>query len=114
MPGRELVETIASIYPKFDKSLLSKCENGEVYGVQLRQKAMNALYDRFDPQRLTKSRRRDTHRLTCCIRCRLPDELYRQLQQLIRAEGYGTTQDWLSAWVRAYVKERTEAHDPDT
>lgn len=108
LPGRELVDVIKPMYPKFDKTVLSKCENGDVYGVQLRKDAMVALYEKFDPEHLCKWHKRDAHRLKHCIKARLPDDIYTQLQQLIRADGYTTVQEWLSERVTAYVKERTE------
>lgn len=108
LPGRELVDTIKPMYPKFDKTVLSKCENGDVYGVQLRRDAMTALYDKFDPERRTKGSKRDSHKLTCCIRARLPDDVYKQLQQLIQADGYATTQDWLSNLVASYIAQKGE------
>ena len=114
LPGRELVDTIRPIYPKFDKTVLSKCENGDVYGVQLRRDAMNALYEKFDPQRLSKGRKRDTHKMTCCIRARLPDAVYIQLQQAIRARGYMTTQDWLTDIVTEYLKKEGLSNVSDT
>lgn len=50
LPAKEMVEVVRSIYPKFDKPLLSKCENGGVYGVQLKADAMKALRVAYCPE----------------------------------------------------------------
>ncbi len=99
-----------AIYPKYDKTVQSKCENGDAYGVSLRPDAMAALYAHFAPE-LAESRKtakKDAHRLTCRISARLETADYEALQRLIEAEGYATTQDWLTATVRRYIAEAGE------
>lgn len=110
IPVKEMVEIIRPLYPKYDKTVQSKCENGDAYGVQLRSDAMEALYKAFDPEALTKKRKqKDQHRLTCRISCRLETEEYVKLKRLVEAEGYGTMQGWLVARIREYIKDG----DPD-
>lgn len=108
LPAKDLVAVVQEIYPKYDKTMQSKCERGSEYGVDLRPDAMEALYLRFDPGALTAQRKKKNscHRLTCRISCRLEDEDYRALQQHIKADGYATMQDWLSDIVRRYLKEK--------
>ena len=55
-----------------------------------------------------KSAKKDAHRLTCRISARLETADYEALQRLIEAEGYATTQDWLTATVRRYITEAGE------
>ena len=43
LTSAEIVETIRLLFPGFDKSLLSKCESPERYGIQLTQRAMHLL-----------------------------------------------------------------------
>ncbi len=101
---------VQTIYPKYDKTVQSKCENGDAYGVSLRPDAMAALYAHFAPGagRGPQSGQKDAHRLTCRISARLETADYEALQRLIEAEGCATTQDWLTATVRRYIAEAGE------
>ena len=109
LPVRDMVEVIKPIYPKFDKTIQSKCENGDAYGIELRKDAMEALYIAFDPEGLIKKRKKkDFHRLNCRISCRLEDAEYEKLKRLVEAAGYPTMQDWLSAMVRQYLQKAGE------
>lgn len=105
IPAKDMVAVVQQLYPKYDKTVQSKCENGEAYGVSLRPDAMAALYNRFAPE-LAQARtaaKKDKRRLTCRISARLETADYEALQQLIKADGYTTMQDWLTATVRAYI-----------
>lgn len=31
IPAKEMVEVVQALYPKYDKTVQSKCENGEAY-----------------------------------------------------------------------------------
>ena len=104
IPAKDMVAVVQAIYPKYDKTVQSKCENGDAYGVSLRPDA------HFAPE-LAESRKtakKDAHRLTCRISARLETADYEALQRLIEAEGYATTQDWLTATVRRYIAEAGE------
>lgn len=109
--AKDMVAVVQELYPKYDKTVQSKCENGDVYGVSLRPDAMEALYTRFAPELLSKPlkrRRADNRRLTCRISARLEKADYEALQQLIRANGYATMQDWLTDTVRRCIAEAGE------
>lgn len=108
LPAKEMVAVVRELYPKYDKTMQSKCERGAEYGVDLRPDAMDALYTAFAPELLGQRRRRKNsgHRLTCRISARLADGEYGLLQQHIRADGYATMQDWLTDIVRAYLAEK--------
>ena len=103
-----MVDVVQQIYPKYDKYIHRKCENSELYGVELTKDAMNALYAAFDPERAAArtARRKDKHRLTCSIKARLETPVYEALQQLIEAEGHATVQDWLTEKVTGYIREK--------
>lgn len=107
LPAKEMVAVVQERYPKYDKTMQSKCERGNEYGVDLRPDAMEALYQRFDPAALAAPWRRKKnsgHRLTCRISCRLEDKDYRALQQHIQADGYKTMQNWLTDMVQQYIR----------
>lgn len=42
IPAKDMVAVVQAIYPKYDKTVQSKCENGDAYGVSLRPDAMAA------------------------------------------------------------------------
>ena len=107
LPVKDMVEVVRELYPKFDKTVQSKCENGDAYGILLRPDAMDALYRRFAPDILEGRRlaRRERHRLTCRISARLENADYAALQQHLKADGYATMQDLLTDLVRRYLTE---------
>ena len=100
-----MVAAVQALYPKYDKTVQCKCENGEAYGVTIRPDAMKALYGRFAPGRLEppKRTRHGQHRLTCRISCRLENEDYAALQRLIQVSGCATVQNWLTSIVRKLI-----------
>lgn len=105
---KDMIDVVQKIYPKYDKVMQSKCENGELYGVQLAPDAMAALRAAFEPEAPKKTPRRDKHRLTCSIRARLETPVYEALQQRIEADGHTTAQDWLTEKILAYLAEEEE------
>lgn len=110
LPVKDMVEVVRTLYPKFDKTMQSKCENGGAYGVSLRPDAMAALYRAFDPEALeSRSKpKKEKHRLTCRISARLEDGDYKALQQHLEADGYSTMQELLTDLVRRYLKEKED------
>ncbi len=108
IPAKDMVAVVQTIYPKYDKTVQSKCENSELYGTILAPDAMKALRSAFDPEgeAAARARRKDRHRLTCSIRARLETPVYEALQQLIEAEGHATAQEWLTEKVMAYLAEK--------
>ena len=110
IPAKEMVEVVRAIYPKYDKTVQSKCENGKLYGVELKRDAMNALIDKFAPE-YKRIRKSDGHKLKRRIGCRLEDLEYETLIKNIRADGYSTVQDWLTAVVRKYNKRKERKNE---
>ena len=106
IPAGEAVACVRELYPKFDKPMWSKVNSG-AYGAELPEDARKALWMRFVPMVLEARKRskHGKHRLTCSIRARLENDVYGALQRCIRAEGYTTTQDWLSEKVIRYLIE---------
>lgn len=114
IPAKEMVAVVQALYPKYDKTVQSKCENGEVYGVTIRPDALEALYARFAPERQLARRatKKERHRLTCRISGRLECKDYEALQRNIKADGYNTVQDWLTDAVKQYNAEKAgDAND---
>jgi len=113
LPAKEMVEVVRGIYPKYDKTMQSKCERGDEYGVQIRRDALDALYARFDPDHLAKAKKKkgDGHRLTCRISCRLEDDEYAALKKYVQADGFGTMQDWLAHTVRKYIRRKAASEN---
>lgn len=108
LPARDMVKVVRELYPKYDKTVQSKCENSEAYGVSILPDALEALYQHFAPERLQAPTptKHGKHRLTRQISCRLSDGDFEALQQQIRADGYTTMQDWLSEMVRQYLERK--------
>lgn len=105
IPAKDMVFVVKELYPKYDKTVQSKCENGKAYGVCLLPDAEDAIRDTFAPE-LKIKRKRDTHRLTCRISCRLENEVYEELQHNVKGEGYSTMQDWLTNVVKCYNRNK--------
>lgn len=103
LPAKDMVAVVQELYPKYDKTMQSKCERGDEYGIQIRKDALEALYARFAPELLKK---KDGHKYTCRISCRLPDDDYADLQEFIRGDGFDTMQAWLTYTVRKYLKRK--------
>jgi len=120
IPAKDMVDVVRTIYPRFDKPLLSKCQHHELYGIDLRDDAMAALRQRYPAPTVAtpteeaqatdaaQSPKRDTHRLSCRISCRLEDDEYEALRRYVRADGYDTMQAWLAHTVRRYIKRRAD------
>lgn len=110
LPAKAMVSVVKEIYPKYDKTLQSKCERGDEYGIQIRRDALESLFARFAPERLEepKKKKGSGHRLKCRISCRLPDETYADLKRFIKEDGFKTMQDWLTSVVEEYVQRKKD------
>ena len=114
IPRAEIINFVQRYSPKFDKAMLSKCENSERYGATISRFLMNAIIAEFAPDELPeiKKQRDGRHRLTRRIQCRLEETDYHALRSRIAADGYKTTQDWLTDTVRRYLEnERSSTND---
>lgn len=98
----DMVEVVQGLYPRYDKYIHSKCENGKDYGIQLRPDATKALLQRFAPEYLEKPRKPNRKKPNR-IQARLPDALYEQLQQHLRLTGQ-SAQDFLEGLVVQFFK----------
>lgn len=104
-----LVDTVRETYPKYDRSLQSKCEHTEVYAVELTYPAFRDLYQKYDPEGWKKYKRAtDGHLLTCRIYGRLPTDVYRRFIAQIHQDGFNTVQEWITDHVLAYINARSD------
>lgn len=106
-PAKDMVAVVQTIYPKYDMTSQSKCENSDAYGICLTQKAMKALYAKFDPDGSVRKHLRtaDQHRLKDRLHARITSDEAARLQERLDADGYGTMQDWLTDVVRDYIRK---------
>lgn len=106
LPAKSFVDTVKTIYPKYDKTVQSKAENTKDYGVMLAPDAMRLLKETFEPtppQKPAERRKSGEHRLKCRVTCRLEDGVYQQLQHAMNASGYHTMQDFLTALLTEHL-----------
>lgn len=109
IPADELVKEVRKIFPKYDKTLQSKCERTEEYAVELCRKALDALLEKYDTELLDKAKkmRNGYHKLTKQVTCRLDDETYDVLQSIKEREGYETVQAFMTDKIINYIKENS-------
>lgn len=108
IPAKEMVVVVKAIYPKYDKTIQSKCENGDIYGVRLQSDAEDAICKAFAPELGNKRKKKDGHRLTCRISARLETNEWNALIKNIKADGFATVQDWLTSVVKRYNKRKEQ------
>lgn len=102
----DMVDEVQKRYPKYDRTLHTKCERGDEYGVELKDDAMLAICERFMPEECTKKpKKRDSHRLTYRIYGRLTKTAYTALQRQIKADGFDSVQSWITYAVQRYLSE---------
>lgn len=89
IPVTDIVEVVASIYPKFDRYLLSKAEHGDEYGIRLRADAERDLMTKFaiKSQGRAEAHRKPNRSKPKRITCRLAETTYGALQRLIERNG---------------------------
>ncbi len=109
LAAKDMVATVQTLYPKYDKMLQSKCERDE-YGIDLKPKAMDALLEKYAPELLEQERhKRDGyHRLKHKVMCRLTEAEYLALKKRIKEDGFDTMQAWLAFMIRKYLKTEPE------
>lgn len=109
LTASDLVAAIRKVFPKYDKTLQSKCENGEEYGIALLPRGMDAALSLVPGAAEARRRaKRDRHKFTCRLYCRLDTETWGRLQQQAKADGYTTMQDLVTDLVKRYLHEQED------
>lgn len=103
----DMVEVVQAIYPRYDKYIHSKCENGSEYGIQLRPDAARALLRRFAPELLEKPRK-PNRRKPNRIQARLEDGIYTRLQQAAKDDNT-TIQQLLEKMVLRHLEQHDQS-----
>ncbi len=111
LPARDIVAVVRELYPKFDKPLLSKCEHGDLYGVDLRPDAMEALVEYVGatapPEGEKRPAKKRKPKGVRCY-CRIDESAHAALQRAIKADGYASMQKWFEEIVKNYLSGRPE------
>jgi len=106
IPLMDMLEVVQTIYPRCDKSLLSKCIHGEETGAKLRGNAMSALMTHFQeeaPKTVKQPVRMKQHR----IQCRVDDTVYEALQRRLKAINLNV-QDYLEHLILFDLKKQSK------
>lgn len=102
--SRELVDAVQTIYPQFDKSLLSKAKNAERYGVEICGDALKHIWLTYAPEEYAKRKRHsDGHKLTKRLQCRLDDETYEKFMEKCHQYGFKDSNGFLVWLIRFYL-----------
>lgn len=107
-----IIAIVQRRHPKYDKTLQSKCERTELYGVQLAEDSMKDLRRELTPEEEKKAAwvRQGRHRLSNSVSCRLSEEDSERFREIARQSG-NTTQAYLSTMIRDHLYEH-ELRDP--
>lgn len=100
IPAAEIADAVKQVFPKFDRYLLSKCEQPDLYGVTFLprgMKAARALAPEVTPKK------KDGHKNQFRIYCRMDQATYNRLIAQIRQDGFKTVQDWMLDQIKAYI-----------
>ena len=93
----DMVEVVQGLYPRYDRYIHSKCENGREYGIQLRPDATRALLEAFAPGQLHKPRK-PNRKKNGRIQARLSDDLHERVRLHLAQTGI-TAQQFLEGLV---------------
>lgn len=107
IPNIDIIDTMRTAWPGFDKSLLSKCRNYKHYGVSLRREAVKLLSEHFHLEAL-EAKRQPRRRKPKRITCRLTKAVYEALQRRLAQTGQ-TAQEYIETMILADLKAHKEA-----
>lgn len=112
IPTVDVVEVVGTIYPKFDRYLLSRVEHGERTGVRLRDDAFEAVMEHFRecPSAAPETPRKPHRRKPYRVACRITGDAWLALQRALVRSGR-TMQDYIEELVMKALKE--EDHEQD-
>lgn len=110
IPMQDMVAVIQKTYPKMDKPLLSKCLNGDAYGVDLKADAVRQVAETFDPEGWANRKDRDRHILKYSVRCRMTKEEFEKFTAKYRADGYRDANAWVRQAIQKYIGEEADSN----
>ena len=117
LPAREMVAVVRELYPRFDKPLLSKCEHGDDYGIDLREDAIEALRVHFGgnvvPEANKRTHKENRRKPVRCY-CRMEKTSHAALQRAIKAKGYTTVQSWFDDAAKKCISDAQKPAACDT
>ena len=95
----EVVRLLKPHFPLIDKTVISKAEHGDLYGVELNRKAWEILKEAYPvacnkAKNKAQKRKADRHKKTRRLSVRLSEDRFLELQQRMQAEGL-TAQEFL-------------------
>ena len=95
----EVVGLLKPHFPLIDKTVISKAEHGDLYGVELNRKAWEILKEAYPvaynkAKNKAQKRKADRHKKTRRLSVRLSEDRFSVLQQQMQAEGL-TAQEFL-------------------
>ena len=104
IPAADMVAKVQGIYPKYDKYIQSKAESSGMYGVEICSDALRLLWKEYDPEGYEQYRRKkDGHKFTNRVQCRLDDETFKFFVAKSRADGFKNINDCLVDLIKAYT-----------
>jgi len=68
--SEDVVNTIREVFPKITKPLIDRCKRSDLYGIELRKEAADALQAKYG------GKKKDRHKLTKILKCRVTDDVY--------------------------------------
>ena len=107
LQGKQIVEVMREKYPKYDKTIHSKVERPEEYGIRLLCEAEKLIEEAFAGT-VVQAKKRDGRRLPCRVQCRMSKARFERLQQTLREEGFETGQEGVSHILARYLDEKCE------
>ena len=94
--SRSMVELMRTEFPRFDKTLLSKCRRPDLYGVVLHPRGYDILGEFPD-------RKPENRKLKNRITIRMTEDEAKKLLAYAAKDGYKSIQDWGRDKVQEYI-----------
>lgn len=106
-PLRPMEDDIEADYLRIERAgIMDEGYWAAINGLDFEEDAMTALVKAFAPkaEEQPPARKPEKRTLPCRISCRLSVLDYNLLMDLIQAEGFQTTQDWLYSHIKKHLE----------
>lgn len=97
----DIVAILTARFAKYDKTLQSKCENTDKYGIEPCKEAFDLLDTHFK-----RTKRATRHRRQKRVMCRLSDEDYADFKAAIEESSYPTMQAYMERSIKRFIKRK--------